>query len=113
MKVHVDKQKLKKWSGPFVLALVIALFIRFFLVTPLEVNGNSMLPALHDHDEVLVRHYGTIKRFDIVTFKLANGETYIKRVIGLPGDEIKYENNQLYVNQKEGPRKISNGSKFG
>ncbi len=95
MKVHVDKQKLKKWSGPFSLALVIALFVRFFLVTPLEINGNSMLPVLHDHDEVLVRHYGTIKRFDIITFKLNNGETYIKRVIGLPGDEIKYENNQL------------------
>ncbi len=30
MKVHVDKQKLKKWSGPFSLALVIALFVRFF-----------------------------------------------------------------------------------
>ncbi len=100
MKVHVDKQKLKKWSGPFSLALVIALFVRFFLVTPLEINGNSMLPVLHDRDEVLVRHYGTIKRFDIITFKLNNGETYIKRVIGLPGDEIKYENNQLYVNQK-------------
>ncbi len=72
-----------------------------------------MLPVLHDHDEVLVRHYGTIKRFDIITFKLNNGETYIKRVIGLPGDEIKYENNQLYVNQKESSRKIPNRSKFG
>lgn len=113
MKVHVDKEKLKKWSGPFVLALVIALFIRFFLVTPLEINGNSMLPVLHDHDEVLVRHYGTIKRFDIITFKLANGETYIKRVIGLPGDEIKYENNQLYVNQKKVPEKFLTDPNLG
>ena len=84
-----------------------------FLVTPLEINGNSMLPVLHDHDEVLVRHYGTIKRFDIITFKLNNGETYIKRVIGLPGDEIKYENNQLYVNQKKVPEKFLTDPNLG
>lgn len=98
---------LRNWVGPIVLAVILALFIRYFWLTPLAINGNSMLPTIHSGDEVLLRHYGKISRFDVVTFKTQSGETYIKRVIGVPGDEITYKDNTLYVDQKPVPEEYS------
>lgn len=103
MNLNSLKMLMRNWFWPLLLAFSVALFIRGFLITPLEITGNSMAPTIHNKDQVLIRHYGTIKRFEIVTFKLPNGKTYIKRVIGLPGDKIEYKNSILYVNQKKVP----------
>lgn len=100
------RKKLHSWLAPALLAICAALFVRYFLITPLEVTGTSMLPQIHDRDELLVKHFGQIKRFDIITFKLPTGETYIKRVIGLPGDTLEYKDNKLYVNHKYIPEKF-------
>ncbi|WGN89178.1 signal peptidase I [Ligilactobacillus faecis] len=106
MKIKTHKKNLKSWLAPALLAICAALFVRYFLVTPLEVTGTSMLPQIHDHDELLIKHFGQIKRFDIITFKLPTGETYIKRVIGLPGDTLEYKNNKLYVDHRYIPEEF-------
>lgn len=55
---------------------------------------------LKQGDMVVMEKFSTIKRFDVVVFQLADGTIYIKRVIGLPGETISYENDQLRVNGK-------------
>lgn len=63
-----------------------------------KVDGNSMQPTLKDNDIILYyKSKKNIKRFDIIIFK-RNNNLFIKRVIGLPGDSIKYIDNALYVN---------------
>ena len=82
--------------------------------------GDSMNPILRNGDVVLVNRlvYNARRprRGDIIVFKPKGNENshyYIKRVIGLPGDEIKYENNQLYVNQKKVPEKFLTDPNLG
>ena len=100
MKKMLNRFNWKYWVPLVGMASLSALFFRTFVLTPVEVVGNSMEPALHDGNEVLVRKYGKVKRFEIVIFTLPNGKTCVKRVIGLPGDMISYKNDTLYVNGK-------------
>lgn len=86
------------WISLIGAASLLALFVRSFVLSPVKVTGNSMEPALHDGNEVLVRKFGRIRRFDVVIFTLPDGATYVKRIIGLPGDSIAYRNDVLYVN---------------
>lgn len=63
------------------------------------VDGVSMMPTLRDGDRVIINRFDKIERFDVIVFR--EGKTdYIKRVIGLPGDEIEYRSDVLYVNGK-------------
>lgn len=96
-----------EWMKALVIALVIAAGIRYFLFAPIVVDGESMMPTLHNGDRMIVNKIsydiGKPERFDIIVFKAPEGKDYIKRVIGLPGDEIEYKNDTLYVNQQEIP----------
>ena len=100
MKRMLNRFNWKYWVPLVGMASLSALFFRTFVLTPVEVVGNSMEPALHDGNEVLVRKYGKVKRFEIVIFTLSNGKTCVKRIIGLPGDMISYKDDTLYVNGK-------------
>ena len=92
--------KIIKELIPYVIIVIVVVFIRTFIVTPAMVDGASMEPTLEDRDVLLINKYDdSIDRFDIVVFNY-EGERLIKRVIGLPGDHIKYQNNKLYVNGK-------------
>ncbi|WP_268869652.1 signal peptidase I [Liquorilactobacillus vini] len=96
----------KKFQWRYWLALVfwaglIALFIRSFLLIPIQIEGNSMEPTLHSKQEVLVISPNKLRRFDIVIFKTSSNVTYVKRVIGLPGDRLDYRNDHLYINGKK------------
>ena len=86
-----------------VIYFVIALLIVKYVAQPIKVNGSSMYPNLHDGDfGISAKHFteDDIERFDIVI--IDTGElSIIKRVIGLPGDDIVYKNNVLYVNGEE------------
>ena len=88
----------------FLLLLVLIIIIKFFVVSPIRVNGDSMNPTLEDRDIMILDEisyrFSEIKRFDIVVVR-KNGEYLIKRVIGLPGDTIRYEDNTLYINDKK------------
>ncbi|MGY3765216.1 signal peptidase I [Vagococcus vulneris] len=94
------------WVKMTILAFMIVMFIRGFILVPLEITGNSMEPTLQQNDFVVTEQFSKIKRFDIVVFDAPDGSTYVKRVIGLPGDHLVYDNDQLYVNGKKVPEKF-------
>ena len=73
-----------------------------FLFTPVIVKGDSMDSTLVNGQQIITISHTKINRFDIITFLAPDEEdtNYIKRVIGLPGDEIEYKNDILYVNKK-------------
>ena len=102
-----NKRKLKaflKEYVPYVLVIILVLCIKRFVVSPIKVNGDSMLDTLQDGDIMILDIIGYrlsgVKRFDIVVVN-AKDEYIIKRVIGLPGEKLEYKDNQLYINGKK------------
>jgi len=79
---------------PYVIIIVFVVLIRTFIATPIKVNGSSMSPTLYNGDHMLLYKLTPktrgIKRFDIVVISTDSGKL-IKRVIGLPGEKIRYE----------------------
>ncbi|RWZ60512.1 signal peptidase I [Halobacillus fulvus] len=96
------KQEVFDWIKAFLIAAVLAIVVRVFFLAPVVVEGDSMLTNLHNGEHVIVSKInytvGSPDRFDVVVFHANQREDYIKRVIGLPGDHIAYEDDQLYVN---------------
>lgn len=97
------KSELWEWLKALIIAVLLAAVIRTFLFAPIVVDGESMMPTLHNHDRMIVTKIGSPDRFDIVVFHATEEKDYIKRVIGLPGDHIEYKNDTLYVNGKKYP----------
>lgn len=91
-----------EWLKAVIIALILAFVIRYFLFAPIVVDGESMMPTLQNKDRLIVNKIGyTVgepDRFDIIVFHATEDKDYIKRVIGLPGDSIYYENDVLYIN---------------
>lgn len=85
----------------YVIIIGIAILIKMFVFSPIRVNGTSMSPTLKDGDIMILNeigyHLNGLNRFDIAVVN-HDGEKLIKRVIGLPGEEIEYKDNNLYVN---------------
>ena len=96
------KNEVWEWSKALLIAFGLAAIIRFFFFTPIVVDGESMMPTLEHGDRMIVNKIGyTVgepDRFDIIVFHAPEEKDYIKRIIGLPGDHIAYENDQLYIN---------------
>ncbi|WP_096199341.1 signal peptidase I [Bacillus sp. FJAT-45350] len=96
------KSEIVEWTKAIVIALLLAVVIRYFLFAPIVVEGQSMMPTLHHSDRMIVNKIGyTIgkpKRFDIIVFHATEEKDYIKRVIGLPGDTIEYKDDVLFIN---------------
>lgn len=70
------------------------------LFYPFQVVGDAMSPTLESGDQLVLINLPEVNRFDIVVFPAPNGtgEEYVKRIIGLPGDEITYFQDELYIN---------------
>ncbi len=100
-------EKVREWVKDIVVALILALIIRTFIVQAFRIPSGSMIPTLLVGDHLLVEkityRFREPKRFEIIVFKfpLDKSKDYIKRVIGLPGDEIKIVNKEVYVNGKK------------
>lgn len=96
------KNEFFEWIKVLTLAVLIAVGIRFFLMTPIVVNGASMMPTLEDGDKLIINKIGPklsdYDRFDIIVFKSPDGPNYVKRVIGVPGDRIEYIEDELFIN---------------
>ncbi|MBM7642715.1 signal peptidase I [Streptococcus loxodontisalivarius] len=94
------KKFLKDWA--FTIIIVFAAIVsRLFIWFPVTVEGHSMDPTLADGQRLVVVKTSSIQRFDVVVAEeTEDGQTkqIVKRVIGMPGDTIKYENDTLYVN---------------
>jgi len=93
--------KIIKEIIPYIAVIILALLIRTFLITPVQVDGDSMYPTLEDKQILILKKYvNNFKRFDIVVINY-NSDRLVKRIIGLPGEKVEYKNNSLYVNGKK------------
>lgn len=95
--------KNKNWFKeliPYIVIIIVVLFIKQFIVTTVIVHGPSMQNTLHDKDIMILDKIGIktrgIKRFDIVVIDIGT-EKIIKRVIGLPNETVSYKDNKLYI----------------
>ncbi|NAP00986.1 signal peptidase I, partial [Halomonas sp. MG34] len=86
----MGKQKKKKsewldWLKALLIAFGLAFIVRTFLFAPIVVDGPSMLPTLHDRDQMIVNkigyRFGDPERFEIVVFHASDQKDFIKRVI--------------------------------
>lgn len=119
---HKQKKSFyKEWVEPFLIAAVVALFIRQFVVEAFKIPSGSMIPTLAIGDHLLVNKfvYGPRvpftdvrlfswkepKRGDIVVFKYPENEdkNFIKRIVGVPGDKIQIVSGKLFINDQEVP----------
>ena len=92
------------WLKDIVLAVVIAFLMVVFLYQPVKVEGTSMQPELLDQERIFVNkfvyHFEEIHRGDIVVFWYPKdpSKSFIKRVLGVPGDVISIRDGQVHIN---------------
>jgi signal peptidase I len=105
-----DKRVTHSWLRDLLVSVLVSAFIIIFLYQPVRVEGTSMLPVLEDQDRLFINklayRVGEIHRGDVVVFLYPHDheKSYIKRVIALPGDDLKIDHGEVYVNgihQKE------------
>ncbi|TSB44794.1 signal peptidase I [Alkalicoccobacillus porphyridii] len=98
------KRELLGWVKAIVIAILLAVIIRTFLFTSYEVRGESMLPTAHEGELFIVNkinyQFSEPNHDDLIVFHANPNEDYIKRVIGLPGDTVKVEDDVLYINDE-------------
>ena len=110
------KGVIREYAEAIVIAVVLALFIRTFVVQAFKIPSGSMKPTLLVGDHILVNKFlygikipftdnylislSRPKRGDVIVFKypLDTKKDYIKRVVGLPGDRIEFSNKELIIN---------------
>jgi signal peptidase I len=96
------------WVRDLAFSVLIAVVLIVFIYQPVKVEGTSMEPGLSDNERIFINKFtyklklGDIRRGDTVVFWYPGDITksYIKRVIGLPGDRIRIARGQVYVNGK-------------
>lgn len=97
---------------PYIIIILVVLFVKAFIVTPIKVNGESMYPTLEEGDIMILNktayYFNKPERFDIVVVNMPD-EYLIKRVIGLPGEHIEYKDNTLYVDGKKVKENFKHG----
>src|SRR5436189_6414413 len=95
---------LSVWLRDLVVSLAISAFIIIFLYQPVKVEGTSMMPSLEDQERIFVNKFvyrlEPIERGDIVVFRYPRdpSKSYIKRVIGMQGDDIRIDGGPVYEN---------------
>ena len=94
-------KKFIKELYPYVVIVVVVVLFRSFIATPVRVDGDSMKDTLHNNDILILNKLDkSYKRFDVVVINYNNSKL-VKRIIGLPGENIEYKDNELYINDKK------------
>lgn len=114
---------LVRWAYDFFPILAVVLIVRSFIIEPFNIPSSSMVPSLYTGDFVAVNKFdygirlpltytkvfdtGSPERGDVAVFRYPQNPKiyYIKRIIGLPGDTVSYNNGQLSVNGEPIPTK--------
>jgi signal peptidase I len=94
------------WVRDLAFSVLIAVVLIVFIYQPVKVEGTSMMPALTDQERIFINKFtyrfglGSIERGDMVVFwyPLDPTKSYIKRVIGIPGDRVEIDSGQVIVN---------------
>jgi len=94
------------WLRDLVFSVLIAVVLIVFIYQPVKVEGTSMMPTLTDQERIFINKFtyrfglGSIERGDTVVFWYPQdtSKSYIKRVIGVPGDRVRVDGGQVYVN---------------
>lgn len=100
------------------LALVIVLPIRYFVFQPFLVSGSSMEPNFHNADYLIVDEisyrFRAPDRGEVIVFNypLDPSERFIKRIIGLPGDTLTIQNNEISIETDLGAKEVLNESSY-
>jgi len=101
------RRELRAWARDLVIALSLAMVIIIFFYQPVKVEGTSMAPLIHDQERIFINkfvyRFEPIERGDVVVFwyPLDRSKSFIKRVVGLPGETVELRTGRLYVNAKE------------
>jgi signal peptidase I len=102
--VEAPREGWRTWSRDLLVSVAISLFIILFLYQPVRVEGTSMLPRLEDQDRLFINKFAyrfeDIHRGDVVVFLYPEdrSKSYIKRVIALPGDDLRIDHGTVWVN---------------
>ena len=115
------QEKIIEFFGGMFWVLFTVWFIRSFMWEPFRSPSGSMEPNLYDGDFILTSKYsygiklpvlrstiiptGSVQRGDVIVFRYPENPSlhYIKRVIGLPGDHIRYERDHVWINDEAQP----------
>ena len=95
---------MRSWLRDLLVSVGVSVFIILFLYQPVRVEGTSMLPMLEDQDRLFINkiayRVGDIHQGDVVVFQYPRdpSKSYIKRVIALPGDRLRIDRGEVYVN---------------
>lgn len=96
----------KEWVEPIVIAVILALIIRTFIVQAFKIPTGSMNPTLMEGDRLLVNKFiykfRTPQRGDIIVFVSPEDKKkdFIKRLVGLPGERLEISNGLVLINDK-------------
>lgn len=97
-----NKKILKELYITFGIFFILLITVLKITITLPKIEGYSMIPTLEDGNRVVVNKFEKIKRFKLVYFKDKMGNVgAVRRIIGLPGDRIKYVNDQLWINEQD------------
>jgi signal peptidase I len=98
------RNEIRVWTRDLLIAIGLALVIIVFLYQPVKVEGTSMAPLLSDQERIFINkfvyRFEPIERRDVVVFwyPLDRSKSFIKRVIGLPGESVEIRQGVVYVN---------------
>ena len=94
------------WLRDMAVSVLLAVILIVFIYQPVKVEGTSMMPSLTDQERIFINkftyRFASIERGDMVVFwfPLDRSKSYIKRVIGLPGDKVEIDDGVVVVNGK-------------
>jgi signal peptidase I len=104
--LHSLRSEIRVWTRDLLIAIGLALVIIVFLYQPVKVEGTSMAPLLSDQERIFINkfvyRFEPIQRGDVVVFwyPFDHSKSFIKRVIGLPGETVEIRQGTVYVNGK-------------
>ena len=97
----------RSWVRDLGISLILAGIVIVFLYQPVKVEGTSMMPRLVDQERIFINKFvyqlGPISRGDVVVFRYPfdPAKSYIKRVVGLPGETVRLVNGTVFINGRK------------